>query len=355
MTLPALRLINNTLFIDNSRLELFTTCPRKGEYGIVRARVPAGTNPAFFLGEIEHLCQKFRYLYFPLDKIDPVCTYLQFQLIDMCYKDVVLPLDEYRTADYAKCVIAAYNRWYNKPEDFQILATEGKALVERSFAVPLGKIGDINIVWIGRIDLGVQLLADGRIFVMDHKTSKIGGDYFATEFFLSSQMQGYTLSLQKVIERPVSGVIINAMFCRQPTRTGKNITFNRYRITYDQENLLEWQDNMLRIADDFINCSKREYFPMHTHQCITKYGSCQYIDTCRMAPSSRLTWLYSGAFKDDEWSPMHEDRINLEEIMKLPLPANYREIVERFSPDAPPDNDPADIVNQILSQTNVSV
>jgi hypothetical protein len=351
--LPALQLIDNTLFIDNSRLENFTVCPRKAEYAVVRKRV--GTfNSAFFMGEVIHLCMKFRYLYYPLDQsLPPECVVKQHQIIDLCYAPMEsrLKVDEYRTRAFAKNVISGYNLQWPQ-ESFKLIQHEGKPLVERSFAIQLGQVGAVKIVWIGRIDLGIQL-QDGRIFVMDHKTSSVGGDYMAEPYPTSSQMQGYCFSLQRVLGKPVSGVEINALICRKPAKIkGKGNEFSRFRVPYDPEVLDAWQENILNIASDFLYHHARGYFPMHTPQCITKFGPCEYIKVCQLCPSARLNYLYSGDFANDEFSPMHKDRVDLEQILAAPVTQEQLEKVASAVPEADLSVDPTKMISEILDQAN---
>jgi hypothetical protein len=318
MKLPPLNLTNNILVIDNSRLEQFTTCPRLAEYTVVRKRIPSAERIALSFGGAIHLALKLRYSYYPpgveINSTD--CTQRQWMLLDEVFKDINVPEGDYRTVDYAKEVIRDYNL-SRGVETFELIHHEGHHLVEQSFCEPIGKIGDISVVWSGRIDLGIQEAGD--VWVLDHKTTKMGGEYLFREYFTSSQMIGYCWALQRILERPVKGAIVDALVCRPPTRTGKGLEFARSAFTYDQEQLDEWVDNTLHIAADFLHNHERGFFPKHTKQCITKYGPCAYIDLCCLNTLTALVQLYTPEFRDDEWTPLREDSVDIASIMEQPL------------------------------------
>ena len=334
----ALKLIDNTLFIDNSRLEVFTVCPRKAEYAVVHQRVPAGVNAAFLCGGAVHLALNYRYKYYGTGPVDKAGRWRMEHIIDLCYKDVELDIKEYRTAGYVKQVLRAYMMTYPTEQDFDIVvnAETGKPMVEESFSVYLGDIDGIRVVWKGRIDLVIRLKeAVQRIFVMDTKTSSVGGEGYFSEYHTSSQMQGYDYALQKTLGLPIAGVTVNAIFTRKITKTGKGIECQRGRIPYDQEIIDAWQMNTLHIASDFLHNNHRGYFPMHTKQCMTRYGACAYLGVCQMAPSNRHGWLYSSAYKLDEFDPLKPELVDVAAVHNMPLPADWESQLEAPLDTAP--------------------
>jgi hypothetical protein len=163
---------------------------------------------------------------------------------------------------------------------------------------------------------------------MDHKSTSVGGEFYMTEYFTSNQMKGYTWALRELFggEVTVKGAMINALVCRKPTRTGKGIEFMRQKFEYDADILAEWLRNTLSIMSDFLYSAERNYFPMMTSQCNGRFSPCQYRDVCAMSPQTRLQWLFSDAFKDDVWDPLHEDEVDLEKIHNSPIPKDYKRI-----------------------------
>lgn len=350
-----LQLIENTLFIDNSRMEHFVSCDRRGEYAIVRRRVPSGFNAALFCGEVCHLALQFRYLYYPVNvPIPPECVWKMRHIAQLAYElNPDYPNrkpDEYRTMEYVQNVLTLYCKAY-PTEDFKILLYNNRPLVERSFAVLLGEIDGVKIMWIGRIDLGIEL-PTGGIYVNDHKTSQMGGSYFAIGFVTSSQMMGYTLSLNQVIKKPIRGVQVNTLITRAITRTGKGVEFERHRIPYSYESLEGWRENIMQLAGDFLHCNKRQFWPMRTTQCITRYGACPYLSVCSLDPAQRDGELYSGSFQDDDFTPMHKDLINLEQIYNMSLPLHWEDELS-VKPETKKGVDPTALINDIINQVKI--
>ena len=329
--LPALPLLDgNTLFLDNSRYEYFTTCQRKAEYAVVRGRVSADTKQALTFGECIHLAQKFRYKFSGNQAVDATRELQQQILIDKFYSDKVVPLQDHRTPAFAADVIQKYNITYGQ-EPFELaVSPSGRTLVEEGFSFEIGRIGNIRVVWTGRIDLAI--VNSQGLWVVDHKTSSVGGEGYFREFMNSSQMLGYAWALQQHYQQPCAGVIINAHFVRKPTKTGKGIEFARYPIAFDQERINEWVENTLYVVSDFLHSHERGYFAMHTKQCVGKFGACEFFDVCSLVPQARLSTLYGSLYKEDSFSPLHEDAINLDEIAATPPPAGWKP-TERVSPD----------------------
>lgn len=302
-------------------------CMRSAEYGVVHKRVTAETKQALKFGEAIHLALKFRYKYYGNEPMNLDAETRQHILLEEFFKLNPAPLGDHRTLGFAQEVISLYNQAYQH-ENFTILKTpapDNKSIVEEGFAIPLGQVGNYKIVWKGRLDLGIEEFGSS-VWTVDNKTTSIGGDYFLQEFFTSNQMKGYTWAMRHILGLKVKGVLINALICRKITKTGKGIEFNRAKFEYDDEALVEWQQNTLQLVADFIHSYQRGYFPMQTTQCIGKFGRCQYHEICTMAASTRMQWLNSEVFKDDIFDPLHDDLVDLDAIFKMELPANYQRI-----------------------------
>lgn len=310
-------LTDGAFIIDNSRMENFQTCPRKAYFTILRRRITAGSKPALTFGSAIHLALCFRFRYYPLQPTPAQmadCTQRQYALLDAFFADVSNPDSEYRTADFAKETIRLYNETYSSESHSHIPTP----IVEEPFLVELGEISGIPVLWSGRLDLGL-MDHDGNKFPCDHKTTSIGGDYYFEQFYNSSQMIGYCFAMSKILGEPVTRVLIDALICRKPTRTGKGTELARHIISYDPEVITEWQTNTLHQVSDFFHCISRDFFPGCSTQCQTKFGKCDYFDACRMGPVARELYLNSDAFVNDEWSPLHKDKLDLESFFVKPL------------------------------------
>lgn len=208
-------------------------------------------------------------------------------------------------------------------EEFTVLTLpSGKPAVELPFAVPLGELdvhdilmvrqadGSVSelfieklpIIWTGRIDL--IYISQGRIYIMDHKTTSMLGPAYFKEFELSHQVYGYDWAAGQLLQKSIYGFAINAMAVRKPTRTGKGLELVRNTISLEQHLREEWVDDTLHLCSDFIEHARRGYFPKATKWCVGKYGECPYRPVCSLRPDQREMLLSSGLYKNVEWSPL---------------------------------------------------
>ena len=312
---------NYALQIDNTSLESWNTCPRSGEYRLIAGRVSPGRTALVYGGAVhaglEHLYRNFSNF-----NDDEVLAEACQETIDSF--EAPVPFDEWRTPDKAVDTLRRYVKEY-KREPFTLLG-DG---IEVPFSVPLCvvsvntqlpsicfdpndfpdvqgdyvNVDDIHVYWTGRIDLA--LVMDGHAWVMDHKTTSILGPTFWGNFELSAQTLGYTWAAQQIFDRTFSGLIVNAIVGRKPTKTGVGCEFHRQRFPYRQSQLNEWERNTSALVSDFIADLCREYFPMRTAWCMGKYGKCPYHDVCTLPEDQRQSLLYSDHYVDNTWSPLH--------------------------------------------------
>ena len=317
----AIPLVDDTLFIDNSTLETFTTCPRQAQYYVCQKKEKSGERSALKFGGIIHKILEARYL-----RGDAFVTEQTEQAMVACaereFSTYTAPLEDFRNYGTALNLIREYNSFY-LAEPFTVLKSpEGKPYIEVPFAVPLGKITvnaevsvrnpdgsitlrtleSIQVMWQGRIDMIVE--HEGRLYILDHKTTSMLGPTYFREFELSSQFRGYTWAAEQLLGRTINGAIINALGVRKPTKTGQALEFQRKTITCDPAVLAEWQTDTLHIITDFIEMARRQHMPQHTKWCVGKYGMCQFFDVCTLPPDQRQQMLSTGDYKSVTWNPL---------------------------------------------------
>jgi ATP-dependent exoDNAse (exonuclease V) beta subunit len=228
----------DTLFIDNSTLERFVTCPRSAGYYVGLRRELDKSRAALEFGKIIHEALAVRYARFP-GYVSNECTAAMVAEIDRGFTKYTPDPDEFRNYGVAISAIQHYNSTYPM-EEFEVVQVGGKPFVEQPFAVPLGEIvvndelkvrnpttneittrhvAVLKIIWKGRIDL--VFTKEGRLYPMDHKTTSIMGPGFFSEFELSHQVHGYSWAVKKILGQLPSGFVINGLGIRKPTKTGR--------------------------------------------------------------------------------------------------------------------------------------
>jgi hypothetical protein len=329
------------LYIDNSSLEVFNTCPRRAFYYMILRREPSYPSVALKYGSavhagLEHLYKRKQPKGSNVLVSDHIALRQAARAILLEYRGFRVPDDEYRTPDRAIQTLGEYMTNYPLNEEpFELLYgvdknDNPKPVVEFPFACPLGvfpiskymprweqdqPLGDvwvnnIHIVWTGRIDLPV--LWEGRVpTILDHKTTSMMGSTFYDQFLIASQTVGYCWAANQIPElmdltngEPFQQFCLNAICTRKITRTGTPYEFGRNIFRYDQSQIEEWHRDVLTLTGDFLHAWVEDYFPKKTAWCVGKYGKCPFLDVDALPVKDRPVMLNSSLFKDVTWNPL---------------------------------------------------
>lgn len=301
------------LQIDNSSLEVFTTCPRSAEFKLVHARSTRSRSALTYGGAI-HAGLEAHYKGLPEDEI----LKRTFDYFDG------VTINDWRTPDRA---IDTIQRYRNRYKDDELKPDPDK--VEIPFSLPLCSIDmdcvlpyskalllneesndnlyvkKVDVYWTGKIDLLTPIHGvDGFV---DHKTTSMLGDTFWADFELSNQFLGYGWAASKIAGKVITRAMVNAIVGRPVTKTGTSTDFVRQVYNYAPEQIAEWEVNTITLVTDFLSNLHRGMFPMFTKWCMGKYGKCGYHDACTLPPSVRLDVLYSDLYENNTWSPLTSD------------------------------------------------
>lgn len=326
--IPLALVDGDTLLIDNTTLETFTTCPRAAQYYFCLKRQTTRERSALKFGQIIHSALEARYLAAsPMHAQSPAVEGVMLATVERAFADWSPPEDDFRNHSFAVELINRYGVTYPF-ESFQVLRLpDGRPFVEVPFAIPLGEIaindtllvrdvasgevalrhvGTIKVLWTGKIDLAYE--SNGQRYIMDHKTTSMMGPSFFSEFELSHQTHGYVWAAESILGQPFTGYTINALATRKPTKTGKSLEFERKVYTVHRGLLTEWQTDCMHIVADCIEMVRRGYMPKHTKWCVGKYGQCQFHAVCSLpTPEHRDLMLHSGDYGPVTWSPLNKD------------------------------------------------
>lgn len=307
---------DGVLYIDNSGMELFSTCKRQMYYNQIRRIELNKTKIALDFGSafhhvLEHLYKTHGTSYRGQEQNQEVIKFAQLgQFMESGeLRTLATPEDDYRTVPYLVQGVSKYLSDY-PAEPFSIVTMpSGQPGIEVPFAFPLGKVvstvfGTITVVWTGRLDLVYRL--DGRLGIQDHKTTSMMGPQFFAEFDIAHQFYGYAAALEYILGEPVSEVMINGLGCRKPTRTGIQFEYNRHYIPINRSLLDEWHRDSLALVTDYIRSCELGYFPKQTKWCIGKYGSCQYRGLCTLPPDHRESAINTSEFRAMTWNPLNK-------------------------------------------------
>lgn len=308
ITLPLID--GDTLLIDNSSLEKFTTCPRSAQFAIAMRKVPSGERVPLKFGGIVHKILEARYrAATSMHAQSPEVEQVMLAIARDEFLSWQPPEDDFRNFDCVTTFISKYGEQYPFESFDVVKLPDGKPFIEVPFALPLGEIVDgagksIKLVWTGRIDLAYTI--NGSLYIMDHKTTSIMGPSYFTQFEISHQMYGYAWAAEQILGTQVIGVVINALGVRKPSKTGKAFEFQRQLIPISRPLLAEWKTDCLHIVADFVEMCRRGYLPRHTSWCVGKFGECPYRKVCTLdSVEQRMFMLNSGEFQTNDWSPLN--------------------------------------------------
>ncbi len=367
-SLPPLPLIDGCLFIDNSCfIETTNTCYRKHEYSQLRRRVLAGKQPALLFGGAIHTALEYRYVKAQNQRVEPRVDDEIAAILTEVFAAHPPPEGDWRTLNWAVELFRKYNEKYSL-EEFNLLSYKKPVacpycppailvnvfnkdykcpwcsgtgtrslMVEMSFALPLfeyilpptpfwAKYLDnpnansiVPIIYTGRIDLPVLL--DGRLFIMDHKTSSFFGPAFFDRGTMSAQQRGYCWAFKELTGQMPAGYIINGIRSKEPplyvskgdfggSRKSQSPeawwdeSFQRECYYIDQAKLDEWKTNTIDKVEEFFWHYSRGYLPTNNEGC-TKYNmKCPFFRVCELEQGDRLTMLNSGDYVDNTWTPL---------------------------------------------------
>lgn len=302
------------LTIDNSSFELYQQCPRAYFYKVIRRREANEFKSGREFGALVHKC--FDYHYRGTSSLTPkeINDYYEKNAAQMYPND-------HRTQGYLDTLLANYRSTYSQ-EPFKIVEPIDEN-VEVGFRLPLTIIDDVQIFWAGRIDLIVHFPSLNEYWIIDHKTHFRGGTSAFDEYVRSTPQIGYVWAARQLTAKPIKGYLINMIITRAITRTGQGIGYERQRFPVDDWMIEEWYENItieLRSLvarfkawsefsklgmDSESSCPKS--FHCRNKACTNKYGVCEYLNVCRVAPAQREQMLMCNLYKDYTWDPTNVD------------------------------------------------
>jgi hypothetical protein len=319
MQLPPLPLIDGQLFLDNSFIELLTTCPRALQYSQLSKRISAEENAALNFGTAIHSCLEYRYREYKNIMPDIFCEEEQGKILQKFYEDHPVPGEDWRNLNWAIELNKKYNERYQIEPFNLLLDAKGVPLVELSFALPLCTLQKTPIIYTGRIDLPVMW--DDQLFIVDNKTTSMLGPQFFDGQRMSAQHRGYCWAFQEKTGMAVRGFAVNAIRTKEPPQyvlngterdwRGKKLrpedwwkeSFQREKFYLGDGELEYWKQNLIELIEEFLWRYQRGYFPMKTKWC-AMYGKCQYYEVCTTYHADRDLRLAMGDFTDNTWTPL---------------------------------------------------
>ena len=200
-----------------------------------------------------------------------------------------------------------FHRYQLIAEPFEILKdSDGDPYVEEGFAIDME-----DGIFTGKIDAIVRDRNTGRLWVVDHKTTRLTlGDRFTMQFRPNNQLTGYMLAIRELFGEMPEGCIVNAIRVGQlKTLTVEQAyqkMFLRIR-TYRTSGDLDSRIHQIRATMRDINALRAEgpnaYYQNAPTAC-NYYGGCGYKAMCMTSDADVMDAVVQTGFKFRDWSPL---------------------------------------------------
>lgn len=199
-----------------------------------------------------------------------------------------------RTRYHLMRALVWYLEHYADDQAKTLLLPSGEPAVEVSFRIhlPVQVLGH-DVLLVGHIDRMVEF--NERLYVKDYKTTKgLSRQWFA-DFELSHQLSGYTAAGQVILDRPVSGAIVDGI----ALQVG-GVQFQRGFVNKTEGQLNEYFETVQNTLDEAERHADTGEYPMNTSACYF----CQFKELCRQPPEFRESYKAQLFDKVPAWNPL---------------------------------------------------
>ena len=299
--------------IDNFALTMFQACPAKFDLRILQGWTSRRRSGALGFGGALH---------------EGLATWYRTGDPSKAIKAVGdawplnLPIDDWRTKEKCLQTMLEYIKRYPR-EEFVVVGGTENPMVEVTFTVDTGMFLsciECQAPWGGeefgglcqRCGKPLEPIEYGGIFdgivqfgssiyVLEHKTTSMLGQYYFDQFKPNNQVTGYVWGARKLSGQNVTGAIINAIGIYKSSTT----KFERQITSRDDTNIAEWLENVRNVCEQIRECQVRQHWPMATGSC-TMYGKCEYHNVHVLNTNKERQKLLEQDYVKDEWK--YEER-----------------------------------------------
>lgn len=160
--------------------------------------------------------------------------------------------------------------------------------------------------YVGRFDLLAQDQVDGKVWVVDDKTTSQMGDKWANQWFLDSQVTGYCFGARTLLDKhgmsslEIGGAIINGIAIRK-----YDYECQRLNVYREQWEIDRWYQQMLRDVKRWKDAYTAQIHNQALdHACAFYNNPCQFAPLCKSRNPERLI---DGSYVVRRWNPIERD------------------------------------------------
>jgi len=324
--------VNEDNCYDNSQVECFRNCARRYYFRYVRHWERDVANIHLGFGTAWHAAMDIVWELSKSSATNERIIETAMEAFTEAWIDSGLPDDPMELVDmYPKVPGRAKDmlKWYLDMYRSRFLSRCKLLAIEEPFVVPLSADENTELYYMGRWDKVYEL--DGRIFIIDHKTTKSEKSRWADSFTPNSQVDGYLFSGHATYGDKFYGVMIDGALVQKGSKSidglPAGIGFPRIPIQRVFGHLETWHwevlyyISMIRYNDDLLATVRAEgqgkepdhlmAFPKNTSYC-SSYSGCVYKDLCKCVTNPDLIETPDG-FRISIWSPLEGKEVKIGE------------------------------------------
>lgn len=262
--------------LSPSALQLYAECPRRYSYRYVHGREPISAAPSLSFGRVMHSALEV----FWRDGKEHVGEWLKANATE---------LEESQAAK----LVAMLTHYAPPREDYEVVSVE--EAFEQPIIHPSKRTGLVSMRLGGRTDAVVRKVADGSLWVLEHKSTSdeiTGFGPYWQRLAIDRQSSIYAMAsgavgvLYDVLRKPALKVKANESIEQYGERCAAAIAEDRSRYYQFREihktpaDLTETQIDVYQAAR-LVGVSTREgWWPKNTGACRSLYGTCPFLDVC---------------------------------------------------------------------------
>ena len=296
------------LKLDNSKRSDYVSCPRKFYWKYVRGITPSIGSTALRYGSVWHKAMEVFYNVVKevgWVKSDPLVKAIQAakEAWDEESREREF-YDDYRTLEnLMKSLLQFVAHFAGDEAMLEVLSAEKIFCIAMTHG-PNDKIQFPPFYFTGKIDLKVKL--NGRIWIVDHKTTGQSLSIQQTRLNRSPQFIGYYAAGKKVFEEAPEGmlVVLHHLSAYKSKKTGNygkpKIDFARVPQIYSNADITEWRNSLCTTARHIYDSITDENWPMCFDSCYT-YGRCAYTNLCEQGRELGHEVLGDSYIQDEIW------------------------------------------------------
>lgn len=289
------------MIITYSSLSCFQQCRQKYFHRYMAGIYPVQRSSALEFGSQMHLILQHLFECIEAQQTKNETEYEPKEsVIDrLCQMVDIADMESIDRARLKGLIIGYVNKWYESDcQEYDVVD------VEREFSSEIDKFYHHRFV--GKADGIVKRKADGKYFILEHKTAAIVDDDYIAQKQIDSQTMTYAIYLSESMGIEISGAIHDILtkqkirlkkgeaeeeFCQRLLDDVTEDNFTRIIVEFDKQELEDFRIGLNHATDDLCHCDS--YYKC-TGQCISRYGACEYLPLCRnKCDLSGLESLYS--------------------------------------------------------------